>query len=144
MNGEASTEERGKGAKGKNRALAAIIGAVLLIAAAIVLCALFSGRTQDVDAAPGDGEVVALDDFYHAEDGTWKMETTIHLLKEQKYVSSDVELGHFLVYTASPGEVVRISQAEGRWKLLEVMEGGKAKASGWADAEDHRAELQAD
>jgi hypothetical protein len=126
------------------RGLAIAIVIVLLIAAVIALRGLFSGNPQDADVAPVDGEVTVADDFYHALDGTWKMETTIHLLKEQKYVSSDDELKYFLVYTANPGEIVRISQAEGRWKFLDVMQDGKVKASGWADAEDHRAELQAD
>ena len=144
MTAKTSSEARGKGSKGGKRALVAIIVIVLLIAAVIALRGLFSGKMQDADVAPIDGEVTVADDFYHALDGTWKMETTIHLLKEQKYVSSDVELEYFLVYTANPGEMVRISQAEGRWKFLDVMQDGKVKASGWADAEDHRAELQPD
>jgi hypothetical protein len=90
------------------------------------------------------GAVFAPDDFYHAKEGVWKMETTIHLLKSRKFVSSEAELQEYLIYTAKAGETVRISEAMGRWKKLDVIKDGKIKATGWADAEDRRAEWISD
>jgi len=90
------------------------------------------------------GAVLSPDDFYHAKEGVWEMETTIHLLKSRKFVSSDTELKAYLVYMAKPGETVRISEASGRWKKLDVIEEGEVIASGWADAEDGRAQWISD
>lgn len=88
------------------------------------------------------GERIEVDDFYHATDGIWEMETTIHILKSQKFVSSENELKQFLVRTVKPGETVQISQAAGRWKKLAILENGKFVPLGWADAEDGRAKKQ--
>ena len=72
------------------------------------------------------------------------METTIHLLKSRKFVSSENELKAYLVATAKPGETVRISESMGRWKKLDIIKDGKVKSSGWADAEDGRAQWISD
>lgn len=127
-----------------NKKLAVIIIILLLLSAVVAVVFLFFIKKDDSSIASNNGDRVEIDDFYHAENGTWKMETTIHLLKSQKFVSSKTELKEYLIYTANPGEIVRISQASGRWKKLEVLKNGKVAATGWADAEDGRAELQKD
>lgn len=130
--------------KGRKKIAILIIIVLLLDAliAVIFIAYLINQQNAERNQANIKGKIEEIDDFYHAENGTWKMETTIHLLKSQKYVSSDTELKEYLVYTAKPGEIVRISQAAGRWKKLEVLKDGKITATGWADAEDGRAELQ--
>lgn len=99
------------------------------------LIQIFKGKLEEAK-----GTVLQPDDFYHAKGGVWKMETAIHILKSMKFVSSENELKSYLVATAKPGTVVRISDSKGRWKKLQIIHNGKMKSSGWADAEDARAE----
>ena len=137
---EETSSETSKSKAGKKVAIIIII--LLFIAAIIVVIYLFMIKKEDIEVTPSGSEIAVIDDFYHAKDGRWKIETTIHLLKEKKFVSSDTELKNYLVYTAKPGKIVRIAQAAGRWKYLEVEKDGKVIASGWADAEDGKAERQ--
>ena len=97
------------------------------------------GRIEDAT-----GAVLTPDDFYHAKEGVWKMETKIHLLKSRKFVSSDMELKSYLVKTVKPGEIVRISKSMGRWKKLDLIKDGKVISTGWADSEDGRGEWISD
>ena len=57
-----------------------------------------------------------------------------YVLKSQKYVSSDTERDAYLVRAVPAGGMLRIVKAEGRWKQVEVIENGKAVATGWIDA----------
>ena len=134
---QTETQERKSGSR-----LARIIVLLLLLGAIIAVLYFFVIKKQDNQSTAPKGAITEVDDFYHAKDGTWKMETTIHLLKEKKFVSGDAELKSYLVHTAKPGDIVRISQAAGRWKKLEVLKDDKVIATGWADAEDGQAELQ--
>ena len=80
------------------------------------------------------------DDFYHATGGKWNLETTVYLLKEQKFVGSENELQKFLIYQAEPGETVRMKESKGRWKFLEVIKNDSVVAKGWADVDKCKAE----
>jgi len=132
-----------KEAASKNRSIGIII-ILLLFSIIIVLLYLFLAKSkkEDKQVSTSAESIRQIDDFYYAVDGTWKMETTIHILKSQKFISSNAELKDYLVYTATPEEIVRITQASGRWKKLEVFKNEKLIATGWADAEDACAELQ--
>jgi len=96
------------------------------------------GKNGEVSSTSGD-RFAGFDDFYHARDGIWRLESTVHLLRERKFVSSQRELRDYLVYEANPGETVRLKQAAGRWKLLEVLDGENAGVAGWADVDKDRA-----
>jgi len=77
--------------------------------------------------------------FYHADSGLWKMlDPESYVLREQKYVSSDREREEYLVHMVPAGGVLRILQAKGRWKEVEVLENGEAVARGWIDADPIR------
>ncbi len=73
--------------------------------------------------------------FYHADSDTWKMlDSASYVLKEKKYVSSDTERDAYLVYKVESGGILRIIQADGRWKEVEVLVEDKVVATGWIDA----------
>ena len=57
-----------------------------------------------------------------------------YVLKERKYVSSARERDSYLVRAVPAGGVLRIINADGRWKQVEVIEDGKVAATGWIDA----------
>jgi len=90
--------------------------------------------SDEPKASKSSGERFEFDDFYHAKDGVWQLESTLHLLKEQKFVSGESELKEYLVYTANSNDTIRIKEASGRWKLIEVVENNSPKAIGWVDA----------
>lgn len=143
-------EEQTNGTSPKNKVnktLAVIIAILLLIIAIIAVIFIIGKFFIEKGESGGEaktqaGERITVDDFYHATDGLWEMETTIHILKSQKFVSSDIELKSYLVKTVNPGETVRIARAGGRWKYLELIRNGEVIAEGWADAEDGRAKKQ--
>lgn len=73
--------------------------------------------------------------FYHAKAGTWKiLDEAAYVLKEQKFTSSDAERDAYSVYKLESGGVVRMMEARGRWKMVDVLVDGKVVASGWIDA----------
>ena len=129
----------------RRKTLIILLLLILLIGLVTVLLFLFGvlptrgtrdGQVEQVEGTRFQG----FDDFYEAPDGLWRTETTFHLLKTQKYVSSEMELEHFLVYKAEPGEIVRVKQDDARWKLVEVISNDTVLATGWVDADKLRAE----
>ena len=142
MTEETQTKTQEESKSGKR--LIRIIILLILLGAIIAVLYLFVIKKKKPEVTTTKGVITETDDFYHAKKGTWKMETTIHLLKEKKFVSSDAELKNYLIHSAKPGDIVRISQAAGRWKQLEALKDNKIIATGWADAEDGKAELLAE
>ncbi len=130
-------QEESNQQKSRRRYVIIIIFICIAIFIAVLYFLFFRGERNSTAESPS--KIVKIDDFYYAQNGEWVMESRIHLLKEKKYVSNDTELKKYLVYTVEPGEKVRITQAAGRWKHLEVIKEGKAIATGWADAEDAKA-----
>lgn len=117
---------------------------VLLVLLALGLLAIIPRRRRrvPVEVSPEpSGERFAFDDFYHAEEGRWALETAVDLLKEQKYVSGEAERERFLVHAAQPAETVVIRSARGRWKQVDVVDGERIVASGWIDANNKQARL---
>lgn len=73
--------------------------------------------------------------FYFADEGTWKMlDPESYVLREMKFVSSETEREAYTVRKVESGGFLRIIQARGRWKQVEVLEEGEVVASGWIDA----------
>jgi len=138
--GESTMSEQEEGNQQKKRSKCVLIILFLCIIMFITIFSFFFFRGEHHNTKDSPAKSVRIDDFYYAQDGEWVMETKIHLLKEKKYVSSVAELKKYLIYTAEPGEKVRISQAAGRWKHLEVIKDSKTIATGWVDAEDTKAE----
>jgi len=135
--------ESQENSKNKNRLIPVVLIILIMITAFILyLTGVFKQDiSNETEARDMGGErFEGFDDFYHADSGLWRLETTVHLLREQKFVSSDTELSAYLVYEAAPGELARIKQGEGRWKLLEIIQGDAVAATGWADVDKDRAE----
>jgi hypothetical protein len=73
--------------------------------------------------------------FYHASGGSWQMlDEASYVLREQKFVSSDSERYDYLVKKVLAGGVLKIIEARGRWKKVQVIENEEIVATGWIDA----------
>ena len=109
-----------------------LLGALLLIGAFV----LFGYATRKVKVEEIGGERFEYPAFYHADGDEWILnEPRVAVLKEMKFVSSDIEEKHYLVVATKPGTRVRIVEAHQRWKLVEVLDAdGKDTATGWIDA----------
>jgi hypothetical protein len=129
-----------------NKGPVLIIISLLVILAAIVLVFLIlvggDEQTQPVD----EGSQPAVEDrgqfqegmspFYDAGEGRWiLLDTVTHVLREQKYVSSDREREEYTLFKVPAGGEVRIIEAQGRWKKVEVRKGSEVLGTGWIDAD---------
>lgn|GEM_PF-2928980 len=128
----------------KWRAVFLVVFLVLIIIVVMVYLFLMEGKNKETD--PQAQEPVAdhsdrgipqdtFSPFYYAEDGKWVLQQSVtHVLREQKYVSSKSELDQYTVARVPAGGIIRILEADGRWKRVEVLKGEQAIAVGWIDA----------
>lgn len=129
-----------------NRGPALVLVSLLVILAAIVLVFLFLNRgSEPTGPVETDDQAVVEDrgqpseemsSFYDATEGRWVLlDTVTPVLREQKYVSSDRELEQYTLFRVPAGGEVRIIEADGRWKKVEVLRGSEVAGTGWIDAD---------
>ncbi len=107
---------------------------MVLVFVIIVIFNPFGQQTALKPAVTGERDS-GFSSFYYAEEGTWRLlDPVTHVLKEQKYTSSDSEKDAFTLKEVPSGGIVTITASEGRWKKVEVIENGKPVVSGWIDA----------
>lgn len=123
----------------KKRNFMILIFTLLIIIILVIVLVLFLTNQKDeknttVKEVKGERHK-GWSDFYYADKGTWKMlDPASYVLKERKFVSSDRERDEYLVRKVPAGGILRITQAMGRWKHVEVLEDGNVTAEGWIDA----------
>lgn len=135
---------------GEKRGRLIVIGIAALLLLLLILVYFFFLQKPKMPDDPvvlkQDGELHhGWSAFYHASDGVWRMlDDECHVLKEQKFVSSEWELNDYLVARVKSGGVLRIVAAEGRWKEVEVIEEDQVLVRGWIDADPIRRVLRLD
>jgi hypothetical protein len=122
----------------KRNSMLLIFTLLFIVILVIILVFFFSSQNDEkntvVKEVKGERHK-GWSDFYYADNGTWKMlDPASYVLREQKYVSSDRERDEYLVRRVPAGGILRITQAWGRWKHVEVLENGNVTAEGWIDA----------
>jgi hypothetical protein len=117
---------------------------IIIVAAVVVLTFLIPQKSEktpvQMTAEDAAGERhQGWTPFYHADSGLWRMlDPESYVLREKKFVSSDREREEYLVRMVPADGVLRILEAQGRWKHVEVLENGEATARGWIDADPIR------
>lgn len=127
----------------KKRRLIVLAVMVLLLILAVVLYFIFKTGAEPIETPIREnaGEMHhGWTPFYHAVEGEWRMlDAACFVLGERKFVSSERERDEYLVYRVETGGILRIMEARGRWKEVEVLdENGQIKARGWIDADPIR------
>jgi hypothetical protein len=118
-----------------------LLVADLVVLAVILFFALRSCEEEKKNDLPSPAEVqepagerFAYSAFYHADDGAWRLcDENLLVLKEQKFITES-ERDAYLVHEITPADVVRILEAQQRWKRVEILRDGKVIATGWLDA----------